>query len=200
MEMKKVLIYTGKFPSFGDDTDGGSILIHSLIETLNGNCVLDIIFTRTPQQEFMQVDGVRNVSYETYENRPKNKFQRRLQNKEQLFRRLRSVINDYDTVIITHCSKAFGIDSLTKDEQSKIVLFPMYLSTSYARSGEIPPLEYVEEERKALLSAGKILTPSDSEKLDMINDFGINPNKIKVIPRGYSNLIQPIIKNVSMPI
>lgn len=200
MEMKKVLIFIGKFPSFGEDTDGGSILIYSLIELLKDNCVLDIIFTRTPRQEFIKIDGVRNVSYETYEKRLDNKFERRLQNETQLFGRLKKVIDDYDAVIITHCSKAFGIESLTKEEQNKIVLFPMYLSTSYARSGEIPPSEYVEEERKALMSAGKVLTPSDSEKLDMINDFGVNRNKIKVIPRGYSNLIKQNVKDISTPV
>ena len=57
MEMKKVLIFTGKFPSFGEDTDGGSILIYSLIELLKDNCVLDIIlnyllFMRVPVSWF----------------------------------------------------------------------------------------------------------------------------------------------------
>ena len=200
MELKKVLLFTGKFPSFGDDTDGGSILIYSLIQALKDNCILDIIFTRTPRTEFTTIDGVRSVSFETYKHHPDDKFTRRLVNKDQLFSRLKTEIHSYDTVIITHCSKAFGIEELTAEERNKIILFPMYLSPSYERSGEIPPKQYIDEERSALLAVGKILTPSDSEKQDMIRFFGIDCNKIKVIPRGYSSQIKPIVKAVVSPI
>ena len=200
MELKKVLLFTGKFPSFGDDTDGGSILIYSLIQALKNNCILDVIFTRTPRKGFEVIEGVRKVSFETYEHHLSDKFARRLANKEQLFSRLRKEIAAYDTVIITHCSKAFGIERLSAEERSKIVLFPMYLSPSYKRSGEYPPDEYITEECSALCSAGKILTPSDSEKQDMIRVFGIDENKIKVIPRGYSSYIKPVVKQTHFPI
>ena len=200
MELKKVLLFTGKFPSFGDDTDGGSILIYSLIQALKYNCILDVIFTRTPRKGFEVIEGVRKVSFETYEHHLSDKFARRLANKEQLFSRLRKEIAAYDTVIITHCSKAFGIERLSAEERSKIVLFPMYLSPSYKRSGEYPPDEYIAEECSALCSAGKILTPSDSEKQDMIRVFGIDENKIKVIPRGYSSYIKPVVKQTHFPI
>ncbi len=200
MELKKVLVFTGKFPSFGDDTDGGSILIYSLIQALKTNCILDVIFTRTPRKGFEVIEGVRKVSFETYEHHLSDKFARRLANKEQLFSRLRKEIAAYDTVIITHCSKAFGIERLSAEERSKIVLFPMYLSPSYKRSGEYPPDEYIAEECSALCSAGKILTPSDSEKHDMVRVFGIDENKIKVIPRGYSSYIKPIVKQPHFPI
>ena len=76
----------------------------------------------------------------------------------------------------------------------------MYLSPSYKRSGEYPPDEYIAEECSALCSAGKILTPSDSEKQDMIRVFGIDENKIKVIPRGYSSYIKPVEKQTHFPI
>ena len=200
MELKKVLLFTGIFPRFGDDTDGGSILIYSLIQALKNNCILDVIFTRTPRKEFEVIEGVRKVSFETYEHHLSDKFTRRLGNKEQLFSRLKKEIAAYDTVIITHCSKAFGIERLSAEERSKIVLFPMYLSPSYKRSGEYPPDEYIAEECSALCSAGKILTPSDSEKQDMIRVFGIDENKIKVIPRGYSSYIKPVEKQTHFPI
>lgn len=200
MELKKVLLFTGKFPSFGDDTDGGSILIYSLIQALKNNCILDVIFTRTPRKGFEVIEGVRKASFETYEHHLNDKFARRLANKEQLFSRLRKEIAAYDTVIITHCSKAFGIERLSAEERNKIVLFPMYLSPSYKRSGEYPPYEYIAEECSALCSVGKILTPSDSEKQDMIRVFGIDENKIKVIPRGYSSYIKPVLKQTHFPI
>lgn len=200
MELKKVLLFTGKFPSFGDDTDGGSILIFSLIQALKNNCILDVIFTRTPRKEFEAIEGIRKVSFETYEHHLSDKFARRLVNKEQLFSRLKKEIATYDTVIITHCSKAFGIERLSAEERNKIILFPMYLSPSYKRSGEYPTDEYIADECNALCAAGKILTPSDSEKQDMVRVFGIDENKIKVIPRGYSSYIKPIVKQTHFPI
>ena len=200
MELKKVLLFTGKFPSFGDDTDGGSILIYSLIEALKNNCILDVIFTRTKQKAFEKIEGVRMVSFETYKHHLENKFQRRLANKNQIFARLKSEISKYDTVIITHCSKAFGIEALTPEEKSKIIVFPMYLSKSYERSGELVPKEYIDNEKQALLCANKILTPSDSEKQDMIEFFGVENEKIKVIPRGYSSNIKASDKKISFPV
>ena len=85
MELKKVLIFTGKFPSFGNDTDGGSILIYSLIQALKNNCILDVIFTRTPCLEFKTMEGIRRISFETYQHHLEDKFMRRLANKEQLY-------------------------------------------------------------------------------------------------------------------
>ena len=200
MELKKVLLFTGKFPSFGNDTDGGSILIHSLISALKHLCVLDVIFTRTPCEAFFHIEGVRNVSFETYEKHSKNKFERRLTNKKQLLSRLQKEIATYDIVIITHCSKAFGISELTEEERRKIILFPMYLSSSYKRSGESVPDDYLKEEQLVLRFVYKILTPSNSEKEDMVRFYGVEPEKIVVIPRGWSSNIQPKVRQVTKPL
>jgi len=196
MEIKKVLIFTGKFPSYGDDTDGGSILISSLISALCDSCILDVVFTRTKRAEFESIAGVRRVSFETYKHHPEDKFLRRLTNKAQLLSRIKRDIDSYDMLIITHCSKAFGIEDLTEAQRSKIILFPMYLSPSYERSGEIPPSEYKECEQRALVSVGKILTPSDSEKEDMVKLLHVDEKKITVIPRGYSSLIKQHVRGV----
>ncbi len=196
MEMKKVLLFTGKLPCFGEDTDGGSLMVHTLIDALKDKCILDVIFTRTPRLELEHIEGVRRVKFEPYQHHPVNKFERRLINRDQLLTCLRDKANDYGCIIITHCSKAFGIETLPEDIQRKIIIFPMYLSPSYERSGENPPKEYIEAERNALVTAFKILTPSISEKNDMVRYFGVDDKKITVIPRGISSYIRPVIKTV----
>jgi glycosyltransferase involved in cell wall biosynthesis len=76
----------------------------------------------------------------------------------------------------------------------------MYLSKSYERSGELVPKEYIDNEKQVLHSSNKILTPSDSEKQDMIDFFGVDSEKIKVIPRGYSSNIKATVKKISFPV
>ncbi len=200
MEMKKVLLFTGKFPAIGEDSDGGSILINTLIETLKSRTCLDVAFTRTRRSDVEEIDGVNKVFFETYKVRNDNKFIRRLLNKNQLFNFISKKIDYYDMVIITHCSKVFGIEKLTFEQRQKIVLFPMFLSVSYRRSGEFPPDEYIEAEKKALNAVGKIMTPSDSEKQDLIDFFGVDEQKITVVPRGFSSDITANPKPLISPI
>ncbi|MGM9880890.1 MAG: non-hydrolyzing UDP-N-acetylglucosamine 2-epimerase [Bacilli bacterium] len=191
MERKRILIFTGKFPASGSDTDGGSILIYSLINSLKNSCDLDVLFTRKFNPTFEKISGVNNVFFETYRYHLKNKFERRIKNQEQICSRLKEMLKNYDKIIITHVSKAFGIDTLSSEERKKIVLFPMFLSHAYERSNEFVPEEYKRLERKTITSVERIYTPSESEKRDIIDDFGVYPGKIKVIPRGYSSLIKP---------
>lgn len=190
MAKKRILIFTGKFLASGKDTDGGSILIYSLITALKDKCDLDVLFTRTFNPLFESIDGVKNVYFQTYLHHPENKFYRRLVNKDQIFARLKSMIPSYDKVIITHISKAFGIEELSESDKKKIALFPMFLSPSYIRSGEVVPEEYRKLENKVLTNVGRIYTPSESEKDDMVKEYGVYQGKIKVIPRGYSSLIK----------
>lgn len=196
MEMKRILLFTGKLPCFGDDTDGGSLMVNTLIETLKSKCVLDVIFTRSPRSELEKIEGVRNVLFEPCRYHHADKFERRMINKDQLLTCLKDKADNYDSIIITHCSKAFGIETLSEEIQRRIILFPMYLSPSYERSGENPPPEYTEAERKALAAASRILTPSISEKNDLIRCFGVDDKKIKVLPRGISSYIRPAVKTV----
>lgn len=200
MGVKNVLLFTGKFPSFGNDLDGGSLTVNGIINALRGHCRLDIAFTRTPTNEFTSLDGVDDIHFETYRFCSADKFERRLKNKAQLLDYLQDNASHYDRLIITHCSKAFGLNTLPESERKKTVLFPMYLSPSYKRSGEIPPEEYVREEYLALNAVGKIITPSPSEKQDIIDFYNVPENKITVIPRGFSECIKPNIKPISEPV
>ena len=47
MEGERILLITGKFPGMSHDMDGGSIMVHHLIDIFGSNNKLDILFTRT---------------------------------------------------------------------------------------------------------------------------------------------------------
>lgn len=44
MKNRRVLLYLGKFPGYGFDVDGGSILARRLIDLLKTRCLLDVVF------------------------------------------------------------------------------------------------------------------------------------------------------------
>lgn len=200
MDVKKILLFTGKFPACGSGADGGSLTVSGILGAIKGLCRTDAAFTRTPDDRFAEIDGVENVRFQTYVFRSDDKFERRLKNKDHLLAYLRDAAHDYDRIIITHCSKAFGLHTLSEKDRQKTVLFPMYLSPSYRRSGEIPPEAYEREERLALNAAGKLITPSLAEKADITDVYGVPSERIVVIPRGFSPLITPNVKRVTEPV
>ena len=78
---KKVLLYLGKFPGYGFDVDGGSILARQLIDSLKHNCNLTVVFIRKKGETYTD-PYVNEIRYEEYKNPFGNKFVRRLQNLE----------------------------------------------------------------------------------------------------------------------
>ena len=86
--------------------------------------------------------------------------------------------------MVIHASKMFGFEILDSRILKKTILFPMFLSPSYCRSGESVPKEYTELEKSALKCVGQIITPSQSEKEDISHNYQVNPQKIHIIPRG----------------
>ena len=58
---KNILLYLGKFPGYGFDIDGGSILARQLIDTLKVNCNLDLVFIRKNHETYedSQINQVR---------------------------------------------------------------------------------------------------------------------------------------------
>lgn len=192
--MKKILLVTGKFPPQGMDADGGSIMVEQLINILTNRCLLDIVFTRTYNRKLEFLSGVQKVFFHTNISRNDNKFFRRLANIEWNCELLCKLISQYDRVVIIHCSKAFGLERLSSNMLSKIVLFPMYLSSSYKRSGEIVPPSYTQAEKNILTKVSRIITPSITEKEDIIKDYSVNENQIVVIPRAISSFIIPRIR------
>lgn len=71
----------------------------------------------------------------------------------------------------------------------KTVIFPMFCTSSYERAGESVPEEYTEQEKIVIDNVKRIITPSNDEKKDLVNDYQCDESKIYVINRGISPLI-----------
>jgi glycosyltransferase involved in cell wall biosynthesis len=195
--VEKVLLITGKFPDITFDTDGGSIMVNHLIDTLANHCILDIVFTRTFDRNFKIIKGVRQIYFHTNKTRNTNKFLRRLANIEWNCTLFSELIHQYDKVIIIHCSKAFGLENLPQNLLNRIILFPMYLTSSYLRSNEIVLSKYTEAEKKIISKIAKIISPSQSEKNDIIKDYCVSENKIIVIPRAVNSIFKSKLRESS---
>ncbi|MEE0983792.1 MAG: hypothetical protein U0L38_07040, partial [Bacteroidales bacterium] len=76
---KNVLLYLGKFPGYGFDVDGGSILARQLIDILKIQCNLTVVFIRKNSEIYID-SLVREIRYVEYKNPFGNKFLRRMQN------------------------------------------------------------------------------------------------------------------------
>lgn len=187
--MQKVLLYLGKFPGFGFDIDGGSILARQLIDTLKHNCELDVVFIRKNKETY-EDNAVHSIRYVEYKDAFNNKFVRRLEN----LNTNREAVGDYkqyDKIISAHVSKFFGFKEDEKEFWNKAIIFPMFCTSSYRRAGEEVPVEYTEQEKIVLSNVNKIITPSEQEKTDLINDYNCNSDKIVVIYRGINPLFVP---------
>ena len=192
---KKVLLYLGKFPDFGFDIDGGSILAKQLINTLKRRCQLDIVFIRKNNETYSDSE-VGNISYEKYLAAKTNKFARRMKNIETNRHALRQY-NMYDIVITAHISKFFGMEIYGRDFWDKAILFPMFCTGSYIKAGEEVPREYTEKEREVLSRISKVITPSHQEKDDLISEYGCQADIINIVPRGINPLIKFGEKNIN---
>lgn len=74
---KRVLLYLGKFPAFGFDVDGGSILAKQLIDTFKWRCKLDVSFIRKNNEEYSD-EVCTSIKYFKYIDAFNNKFVRRV--------------------------------------------------------------------------------------------------------------------------
>lgn len=188
-KMKKVLIITSKFPYRFNDVDGGNLLVDKLLSLLGDKCVLDICFTRN--QKNTEELNVRKILYIPNEISEENKFQRRIKNYEIYADLMRSIIKSYNKVIMIHASKAFG---LTKDDMKNVIMFPMFLGTSYQKSNEAVPKHYFELEIEFLKKVDRFSTPSAIEYNQLVNEYGISPNKVHIIPRGIDEVFERSIR------
>lgn len=187
---KNVLLYLGKFPGYGFDVDGGSILARQLIDILKTRCNLTVVFIRKNGETYTD-SQVREIRYVEYKNPFGNKFVRRLQNLDTN----REAIGDYteyDIIITAHVSKFFGFENASSIFWDKTILFPMFCTKSYQRAGEYVPLEYTDHEQFVLTHARTIITPSEIEMEDLVLDYSLNPNNVKVVYRGINPMFKPL--------
>ena len=87
----RILLYLGKFPGYGFDVDGGSILAKQLIDSLKSYSKLDVVFIRKNKEEYHD-EFVNSVRYVEYKYARENKFFRRLNNLDTN----REAIGDFD--------------------------------------------------------------------------------------------------------
>lgn len=186
--VKNVLLYLGKFPGYGFDIDGGSILARQLINSLKVRCNLTVCFIRKNLETF-QDSEVCDVRYVKYIDPWNDKFVRRMKNLDTNYQAMKD-FEDFDVVIAGHISKFFGMDKCGNEFWKKAVIFPMFCTSSYIRVGEDVPKEYTEQEKIVVDNVAKIITPSFDEKRDLIADYNCDENKINVIYRGITQLIQ----------
>ena len=184
---KNVLLYLGKFPGYGFDIDGGSILARQLIHSLKIRCNLTVCFIRKNDETFSD-NEVYEVKYVAYKDPWNNKFVRRLENLDTNYEALKD-FNKYDIIVAGHISKFFGMNDAGNDFWRKTVIFPMFCTSSYERAGESVPEEYTEQEKIVIDNVKRIITPSNDEKKDLVNDYQCDESKIYVINRGISPLI-----------
>lgn len=192
--MKKVLLFTAKFPSQQSDTDGGSVTVKQLIHSIKDHCILDGVFLRAETSE--KIEGIQNISfingdflsYENYGKGSTDKFLIRLEHCKTMAEQLIPLLDHYDKIVIIHCLQSMGLSHLPLEVREKILLFPMFLSDSYRKSGDIVPEAYELEEKKALQSVGGILTPSYEEFRTITSSYGVSGEKIHVIPRAVDDI------------
>lgn len=197
MGRKKILLVTGKFPGVSADMDGGSIMVSQIIEMFGDEAELDVLFTRSFNGEYCKINGVNKVYFNPCKYRDENKFSRRIKNVYWNSGMLSLLIPRYEKVIIIHCSKAFGLDVLPDEQISKVILFPMFLSSSYKLSGEVVPAEYTLLEKKVIAKLRTIITPTYIEKEDLIKNYNIDPDRVVVIPRAVSPCITNKVRSCS---
>lgn len=198
MDGERILLVTGKFPGMSHDRDGGSIMVRHLIDIFGCNNKLDILFTRTYNNCFQTIQNVNNVIFHPCKFRNDNKFARRILNANWNKDKIAHLIVDYDRVIIIHCCKAFGLENLPQSQIDKIILFPMFLSSSYIMSGELVPVEYTMLEHNILSKLKTIITPTYVEMNDLITNYNVPSNNITIIPRAINSSIKNIVRSRSI--
>lgn len=197
MGRKKILLVTGKFPGVSSDMDGGSVMVSQLIDLFGNEAELDVLFTRSFNERYSQIKGVREVFFHPCKYRDDNKFFRRIKNVAWNSERISKLIPQYDRVLIIHCCKVFGLAGLPYEQIGKVVLFPMFLSSSYSLSGEVVPFEYTLLEREILTRIKAIVTPTYVEKEDLERNYNVDPHRIAIVPRAVSPFITNQVRSCS---
>ena len=188
-QKKRVLLYLGKFPAYGFDVDGGSILAKQLIDTLKDKCCLDVVFIRKNKEEYFD-QKVNSIRYVEYKDAFNNKFIRRMENLLTNQSALES-FRCHDLIITAHISKFFGMNKYNDEFWAKTILFPMFCTPSYQRAGEFVPAEYTEQEKIVFSKVKNVITPSESEAGDLVDYYHLDKSKITIIPRGINPLFAP---------
>jgi len=182
---KQVLIATSKSYQFAGDQDGGSILIHQLVSYAPAWFkTVDLLLLRAVDPACDAPPGIRKLDFLDLPGQDGDKFSSRIAGAQAFVDYLNAHGDDYDLIVISHVSNVFGLWQVRETIRRKIVLYPMFTGLSYRLAKENVPDLYIEMERRALALCPTILTPSATEKRQLVDGYHVDPHCIEVIPRG----------------
>lgn len=171
--MRRFLIVTEKHNPDKNYQDGGFLLVQTLKNNLGD--AMEII------QFGNEIDD--NNMYFKYPNTNPNRFVQRIDNADFIAEKVLNICHLYSDIIFVHISMLFGFEN-KKPKDIVFWTFPMFLTPCYIYSNESPPFKYTELESHALKLSDHIICPSHYERSQIVENYGISTNLIKVIPRG----------------
>lgn len=189
----RALIVTEKLGAPPEQRDGGARLIASLRRCLGDAAeVMQFDDGEAPESE-----GARWRF--RYPARGGNRFARRLARADFVAARVREVAAAYSHVLFVHASMQFGFGDAPLTGP-RVWTFPMFLTPSYTAAGEEVPAAYTQAERRALAGADRVLTPSHLERRDLVEVYGVPPDRVRVVPRGVDRaLLSPRARRLDGP-
>ena len=120
---------------------------------------------------------------------PEDKFEACL-SKKATNRKVLKDYKKYDLIVVIHASCLMGLEDFPDEFWDKVVLLPMFLTSSYIKSGERVPEIFFEEEKRVIAKIKKVITPSITEKEELISVYGMDDSNVVVIPRGVSHIFE----------
>lgn len=186
----RLLLVTEKSCPTESQRDGGARLVDSLQRCFGET--IDILQFDIRSNGADESSAWRHIYPEVRADR----FTRRIANSAFVADRVRAVAGDYTHVLFVHASMGFGLCDPPL-QGVRTWLFPMFLSPSYIASGEVVPQEYRELERRTLNVMDRILTPSHLERQQIIDEYGVTADRVRVVPRGVErNFLAPSARSL----
>lgn len=188
---KKVLLVTAKWPYTTKSTDGGDSTIKEIIHSLKDNYIVDMICFRNDIDEKNKIDNVHNIYFynddfalfENYQLHNEKKFIVRIKQSKIAKEEIKRIYRDYEFIIVQHAMFILDMEC-ERELLEKIVLYPMFTGNSYLKSGEMVPPIYLDKEKRVLNLVKLIISPSNVEKNMLIEEYGVDKNRIIVVPRS----------------
>jgi glycosyltransferase involved in cell wall biosynthesis len=178
----RILLVTEKANAAPEQRDGGARLVSTLRRAFGDS--IDVL------QFGGIVTGCDRWQVE-YPFKIRCRFERRLANADFIGEQVRARLAGHTHVIFVHLSMQFCF-ATCKLDGPQVWTMPMFLTPSYVASGEDVPAAYTERERLTLLASDHILTPSRLERQQLIEQYGVDPARIRVVPRGVDQQVAQV--------
>lgn len=190
MEPRRLLIVTSKWPGKTDSSDGGNSTVRELIDILNRQYLIDILYfgkhaESEPREDVHEVFycEVDFDHYEAYSATDYSKFIIRVKQSSISAEIIHNHAGEYERIIVIHNMFLLGIDPSNEELLKKIILFPMFTGEDYQLSGENVPESYISEEKQLMRKVKAVVVPSHREKSTLTELYGIHGDLIHIIHR-----------------